>query len=284
MKKSVDYDDPKKKTMAAAAEHFSSASPMQPPSFAQTSTPSHHQSAISSQATTESTEHRVSDQNSGGNSQQGEKPKGVTTVRPSKLFQAVKVGHKLVKQTSRLVGVRIQGAFAFGALGCLQASRAKSLIYSSLASDLDTMENRKMAKAVSNVISRFLEDWLSGFSIPNVMWYPAFHSFPAIAAPLIPNLPARLAEMPSLNELFLTHKENMIREIMRELPTLMDNDINRETATSFSKRTVGYFDQWIENSYLTNIFGMGKAPTFALPFSLGGPVKDQVIFSLGVLS
>jgi len=277
MKKSQDIEDPRKKSRAAA-ENFESTHSVPPPAFVSKS--KINMTAASNAQVTEQEPENTSilEQD------QEQDSSGFATISPNKLFNAVATGHNLFKQASMLNGVTINGARAIGPPGCLSAPNVSSIIQADLEAEMDTIENFEMAKAVSKVLGRFLNEWKNGFRIPGLSWYPVYQYFPGPVAPPMPNIPTPLSAIPSLFEFYLTHKENMISEILRELPSEMDNEVNRETLETFGDRTVNYFENWISSSYMVGLMGMGSIPGFSPPMSFGGPVHGQVLPKAGVLN
>lgn len=273
MKKSSKIEEPKHKSIAAA-EHFESSASIEPPAFASASKGEQEASQAPHADLTES-QIEIHEQ---------EEQTGIATINPNKLFNAVTHGHQLFREASILNGVSIHGSQAIGDAGCLQAPDVSAVILADLSSEFDTMENVTMANAVSRVLGRFLKKWSEGFFIPGVHWFPMFQYFPGPVAPAMPNMPTPLAATPSFYEFYITHKDNMIQEILNELPSDMDNDINRSTIDTFSDKTVDYFNNWLNTSYIMGQIGYGAVPGFNLPFSMGGPVVGQVIPKNGVLS
>ena len=276
MKKSQDFDEPRKKS-TAAAEHFTTSQSIFPPEFASSRNVQEQASSATETETVDQGEVHKPENND------DQDQKGYATISANKLFNAVAYGHNVFKQTAVLSDVSIQGSRAIGPAGCLKAPDVSSLIRADLSSEMGTPENNGMAKAVSKVLGNFIDDWRRGFNIPGVMWFPAFDYFPGPMAPPMPNIPTQLRAMPSFFEFYLTRKENMIREIFSELPRQMDNDVNRNTIETFSDKTVNYFENWLTSSYIMGVMGMGRIPGFSPPFSYGGPVHGQALPKTGVL-
>lgn len=212
-----------------------------------------------------------------------EQTQHVSTITPDKMMAATEYGHEIFKAQSVFTNVEINGPFATGMQGCLAAPNIEGFMLSKLYNQVENESDLEMARAVSKVVSKHLKYWKEQFMLPQVHWYPAYAFVPSPIAPPMPNIPTPLNQYPTIGEYFLTNEDIILLEVMRELPSEMDNDANRAIVSSFSSTVTEYFDYWLNTSYLTNVIGTGFVPGFRPPFSMGGPVKGRVLTTSGAL-
>ncbi|GLR16559.1 hypothetical protein [Portibacter lacus] len=280
-KRKYEVDDAKKVNSMAAAENFEATESMQPPSFFATAQQVETQAGVTQDQLVQDTSGQAENQME----EQSEAPSNYATIKPNRLFGAMRAGHEYFKAVSSFQNVEINGSKAYGDAGCLSAPNIEPLIFGELSGEMVTYENREMAKAVSKVTAYYLDQWRAGFHIPGLNWYPLFNYFPGPVAPPMPNIPTPLAICPSFGEFLLTKKQMMIQDIMNALPSKMRNDINSTTVSSYCNVTVDYYNQWLNTDYLTNMVGYGPIPGFKPPFSYGGQVRGgRLLPKFGVLN
>lgn len=189
------------------------------------------------------------------------------------IFEVVKHGVSEWCKLASFQGVLINGSNAIGAPGCLNGPNMRSMM---MTAPKFHGQDPGVADEIMDACVRTVADcfgiWLQTVSVPNLVWYPTFQSYPGPMAPPTASIPCRISQLGSGITYFLTRSSDLKREILMSLPQDLENDAVDKFCEGVSKSLALGFETWFATHVVTNVMGTGPVPTFAPPHVMSGPV------------
>ena len=177
------------------------------------------------------------------------------------LAKAIAAAVETWRPLARLRGLRVEGALALGAPGCLDGPEIEQLISAEAGIPGLQGDEQDFARAVAKTVAEAFAGWCDGVMVPGLPWYPAFALWPAPTAPPMANVPSPLASLPSSGTATLTRNSLLDSLIRSRLPAELDRS-TRDRRHALARELADYFEAWLAARQVMQVMGQGPVPGF----------------------